>query len=331
MPKRQPHKKQHTVPKTYLENFADPKGSIWMLNTELKIYPNAPKNTLTRNFYYNVTFNGKDSLIVEKGFLGALESEFANVYHTKIKNKLRLTDEEKVKVSLFVAAQFNRVPGRRDAMRDFLDRVEKMTERMKRSVEGMSEKERENLARFNAISSHGHRDSIPADDLIKMKDTLDKDYSAMLPELTFDIAPIIFSMNWGFMVYEKGDNFFITSDDPCTMANPDLERHYGAGTLISTPGLGQKGVELMIPLSPTISLLAGWLLRSDRAYIPVTSEMVDDTNKRHLRHGTLTITNSERHAQALKDYVLRKQKLYAVRNVLSEPIEEMRLTIGPIL
>lgn len=298
-----------------------------MLNPDLKIYKNAPKNTLTRKFYYNVTFQGKDSLIVEKGFLGSLESEFARIYHTKIKNKQRIDDEEKVKIALFVAAQFNRVPGRRDAMRDFIDRIERVTNQMKQSIAGMSDEQRKNLARYNSFTSNREGGSIPADDLIKMRDTLDRDHSAMLPELTTDIAPIIFSMNWGFMVYENGDNFYVTSDDPCTLANPELEERYGAGTLISSPGLTQGGVELMIPLSPTISLIAGWILETDRAYIPVTSEMVDDANKRHLRHGSLIIANSEQYAQAIKNHVLLRRKLFSVRNVLRVPLEKMSFPI----
>lgn len=324
MPKREPHKKQHTVPKTYLENFVDNNGSLWMLNPSFKIYKNAPKNTLTQKFYYNVQFQGKDSLIIEKGFLGSLESEFAEIYRQKISQRIRLDDDEKAKLALFIAAQLNRVPGRRDAMRDFIDQIEETVKPFMNMPDDMKKK----LASHSAPLIPGHEEnSMPVEELFKMRDDLNASHSAMLPKLSLDIAPIIFSMQWGFMVYEKEDNVFITSDDPCVMVNPDLEAHYGYEHMYSSPGLAQNGVELMIPISPNIAILCGWKLKSDRAYIPVTSKMVDNANKRQIRHSALLITNSERHANSLKSHILKRRQLYDVRNVLANPLEQIHTPI----
>lgn len=324
MPKGEPNKRQHTVPKTYLENFADDKKSLWMLNSSLKIYRNVPKNTLTKKFYYNVEFQGNNSLIIEKGFLGNLESLFAEIYRMKIAKRIRLDDGEKAKLALFIAAQLNRVPGRRNAMRNFIDRIE---ESVKPFMDMPDDRKEKITSNSSSLIPEDEGDSISVDELLKMRDNLDASHSAMLPKLSLDIAPIIFSMQWGLMVYENKDNVFITSDDPCVMVNPDLEAHYGYEHLYSSPGLGQNGVELMIPIATDVAILCGWKLESDRAYIPVTSEMVDNANKRQIRHSSLLITNSERHANSLKSHILKRRQLYDVRNVLAKPLEQTHTPI----
>lgn len=322
MIRRRNHRKQHTVPKTYLDNFTDKSGSLWILNTSLKIYRNAPQNTLTKDYFYDVTIQGKKSLIVEKGFLGTLEGKFARIYRDKISKKLPLTDEEKVMMSIFIAAQMGRVPGLRNVWLDLINRVEEMTKPFMDS----SEEERKAMSAYSSPIPSSD-DSIPVSELISMRDTINSDASAILPELSISLARYIFSMNWGFMVYEKGDNYYITSDDPCTMVNPELEKAYGPNHFYSHAGLAQKGVEVMIPLSPTVSLLCGYILKHDQSYIPVTSEMVNNANQRHLRHGSLIITHSEQVAKAVKNHILRRRKLYEVRNVLAKPLADIHIPI----
>ena len=315
MANRKEYRKQHTVPKSYLNNFTDTNGSLWMMDTKLNVYRNAPKNTLTKDSYYDVQFQGKSSLIIEKGFLGTLEGQFAQIYKDKISKKIRLTEEEKGLMSIFIAAQLNRVPGRRDAMLDFINRVEEMT----KPFIDMTDDEKEEIAR-QSFPAPRDGDSIPVEELLKMRDTINSDSSAMLPGLSFDIAPMIFSMNWGFMYYEDGDNFFFTSDDPCTMVNPDFEQRFGP---YNHPGLIQDGVELMMPLSPTISVLCGWRLEQDLEYIPVNDEMVNQANQRHLRHGSLIITNGEKVANAVKQHIIRRRQLSEIKNVLSKPLMDI--------
>lgn len=317
MAKRKSNRKQHTVPRVYLSNFTDTNGSLWMLNTSMKVYKNAPQNTLTKDYFYDVNFQGETSLFVEKGFLDTLEGIFARIYKDKISQKLLLTEEEKGLVSIFVAAQLNRVPARRNAMVDFINRIEEKT----KPFMNLSQKELRQMSSFSPPTTDG--DSMPVSELLKYRENIDSNSSVMLPALSVDIAEYIFNMQWGFMYYEKGDNFFITSDDPCTMVNPEMERMFGPDALISRPGLEQNDVELMIPLSPTIALLCGWKLKQDLQYIPVRNIDVNNVNQRQLRHGSLIITNSEKFANHIKHYIEHRKKLYVVRNVLSTPLMDI--------
>lgn len=322
------HKKQHTVPKVYLDNFTDKNGSLWMFNPNLSIYSNAPQNTLTRKYYYDVKFGNNRSLIIEKGYLANLEGEYANIYREKISKYQPLTDEEKAKLSIFIATQFTRVPRVRDSIRGFIDQIEEMTKPFK----NLTDEEKKKMSGHSPIP-HNNQDSMSVEDLIKMKDTLDSDHSLMLPKLAIQLAPILFDMKWGFMAYKNTDNSFITSDDPCVLVNPALEEHYGLDHFYSSPGLAQSGVEVMLPLSPDIALLCGWKMNTDRLYIPVTKVQVDNANKRQLRHGGLIIANSKKMSETIKNYIRWRKLNYPVRNVLIDPavLDNSRITDNELI
>lgn len=322
MSRKRPHEDQHTVPKCYQQNFTDSDGRIWLLNPKpnLRVYSNAPQNTLTRKDYYSLNFLGADNaLIIEKGFLGSLESRFANIYRTKIEKRIRLDDEEKAAIATFLAAQLNRVPYQRDSLVDFINRVE---ERVKPFME-LSDEQKRDMAQYAFPPVSSTDEGMPVSKLLEIRDDINTNHSMMIPGLTLDIAPIIYEMKWGFMTYDKDDDAFVTSDNPCAMLNPTLEQELGIGNMMSSPGLAQKDVEFMFPISPTICLLCGWQIKRDRAYTPVNREIVDNANKRQLRHSSLLITSNEKQALGIKRHIETRDKMLKVENVLSRPLHEI--------
>src|SRR5688572_29042162 len=86
-----------------------------------------------------------------------------------------------------------------------------------------------------------------------------------------DIAELLFHMNVAFLCAERGSKF-ITSDDPCHLFNPKLQwqRFYG-------PGLAQKDIEVILPLSPDVLLCLSW--GNLRGYIHWGKSRVEDTNR----------------------------------------------------
>lgn len=56
-------------------------------------------------------------------------------------------------------------------------------------------------------------------------------------------------------------------------------KKYGINTFGSSPGLLQDNVELSLPLSSNISLLAGWQLKNE-VYIPSSLNMINQINTR---------------------------------------------------
>lgn len=322
MSKKKPNEAQHTVPKCYQQNFTDSDGRIWLLNPKptLRVYSNAPRNTLTRKDYYSLSFLGADNaLIIEKGFLGGLESQFAEIYHTKIKKHIRLDDEEKAAIATFLAAQLSRVPYQRDALVDFINRIE---EHVKPFME-LSDEQKRKMTQYSSPLLQDSGESMPVSKLLEIRDDIDTNHTMMLPGLTIDIAPVIYKMKWSFMIYDKDDDAFITSDNPCAMINPVLEKKLGIGRIMSSPGLGQKDVEFIFPISSSICLLCGWQIELDRTYIPVNREMVDEANKRQLRHSSLLITSNEEQALGIKRHIEKRGKMHKAKNVLSRPLDEI--------
>lgn len=84
-------------------------------------------------------------------------------------------------------------------------------------------------------------------------------------------------MNIAFLCAEGSSSKFVTSDDPCNLFNPDLQwqRFYG-------PGLGQKNVQLTLPLSPNILLCMSW--SNLRGYIKWQRKRVDEANRMIVGH-----------------------------------------------
>ena len=95
----------------------------------------------------------------------------------------------------------------------------------------------------------------------------------MIPEIT----KILSKMNLAFLCANKRAAF-ITSDSPAFLFNSQLQfqRFYG-------PGLGQKHVEVKLPLSPEISAIFSWI-NNLRGYIELPEDMVHDSNRMVFGH-----------------------------------------------
>ncbi len=113
-------KKQHIVPCTYLANFADPNGLLWVLNNEQsgeKIFKVAPENILTGNHFYTVEFNkGRMPFMIEDS-LANIEGQFATIFREKISKELSLTIEERAHIAIFVGTLLYRTKKIRESMR----------------------------------------------------------------------------------------------------------------------------------------------------------------------------------------------------------------------
>ena len=90
----------------------------------------------------------------------------------------------------------------------------------------------------------------------------------MLPEVT----QILLNMSLAFLIVGRSKSWFITSDDPCTLFNPKLQGQHLMG-----PGLGQKEVELTLPLSPEIALCLSW--SNFRGYIEIGKRQIEELNR----------------------------------------------------
>lgn len=268
-------KKAHTVPKSYLKNFADPEGKIWILDRSDKIYSVNPSKVLTGNYYYVVKFDtGGGTLKVEET-LAEIESKFASIFKQKIERKLSMTLKEKAFVSLFVAALLFRTESHRKNFENFIDKLTNRYEQMMK----LPDKVKNQLAQLPIAKGEG---GFSGKELVKASKEKGSLHSQILYDLIPELAEIIFRMRWNFLQPEQEKDLFITSDNPCATVNPVTEKKYGVGTFSGSPGLAQQDVEVSLPLSPKIAFLAGW--KSDaEVYDKIPTRLVNQINYRSYR------------------------------------------------
>lgn len=248
-------KRQHVIPRCYLKQFVDPKTPpgqepyVWVFERESKRgKKRAPKNILTETDLYTFEVNnGKKDYTLEKS-LSQIESEYALVFENTISRRVPLNENEHVVVCAFVAAMLQRTLKHKQNIEDFFDRLITMTEDLERA--------------------HGMRPQKSLE-LRQAKDDAHK--MAIIQSLPY-LTTILSKMNLAFLCANRRGSF-ITSDAPCFLFNSQLQwqRFYG-------PGLGQKHVEVLMPLSPEILVLLSWV-NNMRGYLGLGEDLIHECNR----------------------------------------------------
>lgn len=282
---------QHTVPGSYLENFADENGHVWVLDTDDKIFNVNPDNILKERHFYSLPGSGGEKDMSVEDTLASIEGDFINVYKEKFAKDLFLTDEERVMVSVFIAVLMTRTRPYRDHLKNSLEEIKNWMEDWEKHP--MSDEEKGTM---EATPSSGGATV----DLETLKDGLehfDEHHSTSILRSLSHGAALIYHMKWSVW---KNENYgFVTSDDPVVLLRPTSTKKFGIGTFGSAHGLKWKDVELTLPLSKDRLLLAGWILNDD-SYIGV-----DDETARRMDHRTIThsrdrvIASSKRRAEKI--------------------------------
>src|SRR6266567_531211 len=302
-----PHKGQHKVPRIYLEAFTDESGYFWVGNNQLKIYRDKPHNVLTEKDYYTIRFPaGGGTLTIETKFLGGIETAYADVYRSKLKTRQQLNDKEKAIMAVFLASMLERSPRRREAMQQLFKDVTAKVTQMQAAIDAMSAEEYEKFERMSALIGPDDRDnSMPADEFIELGKDVPSVHSSEIPHVVSFTAPILYDMKWGFMTREEDTDPFMTSDSPAVITNPSLPPNSFWG-----PGLMQEEVEVTIPLSPVLALLASWQLQHELLYTPIDAAPVNELNRRLRRQSSILICNDrsalERQAERVKRFLESK-------------------------
>jgi len=248
-------KNQHIIPRCYLKQFVDPhtpaghEPYVWIFEKEHKRgKKKAPKNILAETDFYTLKLkNGDKDYSIEKT-LSQIEGEYTSIFEKKIKAKLPLDDYEHIMVCVFVAAMFQRTLAQRENIEGMLDQIIEMTEAMEQA---------NGLPTKKSLEMKREKENAPKINLVQI-----------IPRIT----EILIQMNLAFLCSNK-KGAFITSDTPCFLFNPDLQwqRFYG-------PGLGQKHVEVRMPLSPEISIDFSWV-NNLRGYLNIDTDLVHELNR----------------------------------------------------
>jgi len=213
----------------------------------------SPKNILTENDLYTLKVSGKDKNYSIEQTLSRLESEYASIFRTKIKNKLPLSEYEHIILCAFVSTMLQRTLRHKNTLDQFFDELIRMTNSLER------------------------QHNVQPKQSLLLEKLKENSHKLGLIELLPDLTQLLMQMSVAFLCAGESNSKFITSDDPCNLFNPDLQwqRFYG-------PGLGQKRVELTLPLSPNVLLCMSW--SNLKGYIRWQRKRIDEANRTVARH-----------------------------------------------
>ncbi len=253
-------KRQHIIPQCYLRQFvdantpADQDPYVWVFERGTKKGKRrAPKNIFTETDFYTlkVKDGGKDYAIEKT--LSQVESEYSLVFERKIKQHLPLDDYEHVVLCAFVAAMLQR------------------TAKQKKNIEGFMEQVIEQLESIER--AHG----MPLKASVEWRREQQDAHKISLMQAIQEITPILAKMNLAFLCADRSVSF-ITSDAPCFFFNSQLQwqQFYG-------PGLGQRYVEVRLPLSPDVSVCFSWA-NNLRGYLGINQDLVHECNRMVFGH-----------------------------------------------
>lgn len=248
-------KNQHIIPQCYLKQFVDPNTPpghepyVWIFDRGTKKgKKKAPKNILAETDFYTLKIkSGEKDYTIEKTF-SQLESEYSSVFDKKIKRKIPLNDYDHIVLCAFVAAMLQRTLKQKENIEAFLDQLITMAE--------------------EAEKAHAAEPKTS----LELKQAKEDAHKLSIVHLIPRVAKILFRMNLAFLCTSRSGSF-IASDAPCFLFNSRLQwqRFYG-------PGLGQKNVEVRMPLSPEISVVFSWA-NNLRGYLEIDTDWIHECNR----------------------------------------------------
>lgn len=260
-------KNQHIIPQCYLRQFVDsktPKGYepyVWIFERNTKVgKKRAPKNILAETDFYTL----KGDYVIEKT-LAQIEGEYSVIFEKKIKDKIPLDSYEHLIFCAFVAAMLQRTLKQKENIEHFIDQIVDHAKQLE-MVHGAPPKA--------SLEWEKHKEDAHKLTVIQM-----------IPE----IAKILYKMNVAFLCTKDKRVSYITSDSPAYLFNSKLQfqRFY-------SPGLGQKHVEVRMPLSPEVSVCFSWV-NNLRGFLEATEDMVHNDNRMVYGHAhQYFIANSEK-------------------------------------
>lgn len=281
-------KRQHTVPRCYLQHFTDSVGFVWVLDTSNKIYKIKPENILVESHFYTITLkSGERSFLVEDT-LSNIEYEYSNIFETKISKGKQLTDQERAKVAVFIAAMIHRTQPNREGMKGMFIQLKETMEEWKEQAKTYTAEQKRTMS---AIPSSGGT-SISLKDIDDGLQNFDEEHSMSMLNQLSSTAQIIFDMKWSFMSPDNAQSF-VTCDDPVVTLRPESIKKYGPNAFGSRPGLAYEDVELTLPLSKKLTLLAGWRL-THNSYLPIPDVMVSGINQRTILNSSHKVIASSK-------------------------------------
>lgn len=276
------HKKQHYVPRSYLEAWCDPnipqkqEPYVWMQARDGSVRKKSPANILTETDFYTIQgVNGVRNLVLEHG-LAQLESRFARLRRVTLSKKAPLSLEDRVVLCAFTAAMQARTKTQRDHQRETWQRVLDMMDQMQQWSEQATPEERAQMASISTpLGGYEEADTMSYEDVQQI---VKQPMQAFLGATIDVVLPILITMQI-VIIETRSNSGFITSDTPCCWFDPEIVE---ANKSFSSPGIGSPTIEITLPISPKQLLyITHHRVRTDNEYLSTDDpELIEMFNTR---------------------------------------------------
>jgi len=247
--------KQHLIPNCYLKAWCDPRTPddqtpyIWRIAKDGSSKKNkAPAKSFTATDRYTITLpNGEKDLIVENTLAG-LENAFVSV-RDRVEQREELTPEDRATLCLFTAAMHSRTKRAGDHWKRTAQQIHDMVSSLEQQ--------------YGAKPTTSHETG-------RMVEVAPQYLVMTMLEIQ---TPMYFAMEMSVFV-SQDEIGFITSDSPCVWFNPNA---YRWPPFYRHAGLGQRDVEVTLPLTPRHLLLISH--ENLPFYVGVEQKTVDEANR----------------------------------------------------
>lgn len=276
MGKKQRH---HFIPRFYLEGFVDPhnKPYVWTYEKgNIDIIKASPADIAVQKHYYSFTTEegSKDSESFEDLF-ATIESNVAPLV-SKLEQQKGLGEDEKKLFSYFLAFMMTRVPNFRNDIEesnsDVVKRIAMWMAGDSKCFEAMIENYEKDTGEDIGIPINELREFVLDDSRYSIKTNPEFSLFIIL-ELSKSFARVFYKMNWLFLM-ATDENKFLTSDNPLYYFDPTYDPKSPFGV-----GLINKNIQVTIPISNRLAILAGWNFKKDN-YFKANGLLVRGINKR---------------------------------------------------
>ena len=246
----------HYVPQEYLSGFAAPEqaGTIWMYDKQTDAFKRLPIKAVAQE----ADFYDQDT---EAELNSAIEGP-AHAVLSKVRGRKSISQEERLRLAIYVAAMMMRVPVRRSRSMALLPgALDSTVSRVRTRVEQWSQEPEAD----QSLVARRRREIDDAE--MKFSRTPPDEVLARVrsPWPSETMVAIINAMTWRIALSEE--EHFLTSDNPA--------HFFGAF------GIGGRASEVTFPLSSKMGLFASWQgTRESLAVVRAPPTFVRESNRR---------------------------------------------------
>jgi hypothetical protein len=281
----QTSKKQHTIPRFYLNQFIHP-GWVYPRGSRQPKLVHSAKNVAVKYWFYSPSPDGNLDRINT-----IIESETAPVLRQLSTINTPLLDADRLSFSYFIANLALRVPAYIEEMSEtMVNALERVDDMVKKITRKMKLKIGENKPYIQAGSrKYTYKEWRDFLESLRQQNKEGKATIGSTMNMVAELAPVIAHMSWVILTAPNGV-FFVTCDRPVVLT--DLE-----GSRIGA-GWANRNAVGTLPLSPSRYLVLYGSPSGKWQYQRASKEAVEDLNSRTIHFAIDAIYSPERYQPA---------------------------------